>query len=173
VTSGEVVQETLDSLHAVLDVPEDPGKPIQMLHLSFRDFLVDSARCPDVNFHIDQQETHHALFDRCLDLMEQCLVQNICHLPGPGVFVDEVPEATLGQHLPLRYACRHWVSHAEYGRVGLCDSGRVHSFLRQCCHHWIEVMSLVGKIPEATTLMIQLQSMIDVSTTPQSVENVL
>jgi hypothetical protein len=177
VSTGEfIVQETLDPLHAVLDVPEDSSKPIQMLHLSFRDFLIDSARCPDVRFQINQQQAHYDLSDRCLDLMEQCLVQNICQLQGPGVFVDGgVSEAALWQYLPfgLRYACRHWISHAEYGGMSLSDNGRVHNFLRQCCHYWMEVMSLIGKIPEAATIMIQLESLIDVSTTIQSIENVL
>jgi NACHT domain len=176
VSTGEfIVQETLDPLHAVLDVPEDSSKPIQMLHLSFRDFLIDSARCPDVGFQINQQQAHYDLSDRCLDLMEQCLVQKICQLPGPGVFVDGVSEAALRQYLPfgLRYACRHWISHAEYGGMSLSDNGRVNNFLRQCCHYWMEVMSLIGKIPEATTIMIQLESLIDVSTTIQSIENIL
>jgi hypothetical protein len=51
---GVLVQDTLDSLHAIFDVPEDLSKPIQMLYLSIRDFLVDSIRCPDARFHIDQ-----------------------------------------------------------------------------------------------------------------------
>jgi len=166
-TGGLIVQKTLDLLHAVFDVPEDLNKPIQMLHLSFHDFLVDSTRCPDVRFHINQQQVHHDLSDCCLDLMRRSLGQNICQLPGPGMLVDEMSEATLRQYLPsgLRYACRHWVSHAKHGRVCLSDNGPVHNFLRQCCPYWIEAMSLTRKIPEATTMIIQLESLTDVSTT--------
>jgi hypothetical protein len=40
---GILVLDALDSLHAIFDVPEDLSTPIQMLHLSFRNFLVDSA----------------------------------------------------------------------------------------------------------------------------------
>src|SRR5690348_9810898 len=49
-TGGTLVQDTLDSLHAILDVPDDRTKPVQMQHLSFRDFLVDNGRCPDPRF---------------------------------------------------------------------------------------------------------------------------
>ena len=165
---GITVQETLESLHAVFDVPEDLARPIQMQHLSFRDFLVDSTRCPDVRFQVNQQLVHHDLFDCCLDLMQRSLRKNICQLSGEGHFVDEVSEAVLSQCLPLglRYACRHWISHAEHGRVSLSDNGTVHSFLQQCCPYWIEVMSLISMIPEVTTMMIQLEGLVDVSMIP-------
>ena len=165
-TGGNTVQHTLDSLHAVLDVPEDLSKPIRMLHLSFRDFLVDSARCRDTRFQINQQQVNHDLFDRCLDLMKRSLRKNICQLSGQGYFVDEVSEAALSQHLPfgLRYACRHWISHAEHGRVSLSDDGPMHDFLRKFGPYWLEVMGLIRKTPEATTMMIRLKSLIEVST---------
>jgi hypothetical protein len=47
-----IVQETLDSLPAIFEIPEDLTRPIRMQHLSFRDFLVDSARCSDIRFQI-------------------------------------------------------------------------------------------------------------------------
>lgn len=165
-TDGNIIQHTLDSLHAVLDVPESPSKPIRMLHLSFRDFLVDSARCQDTRFQINQQQVHHDLFDRCLDLMKRSLQKNICQLSGSGCFVDEVSETVLSQHLPLglRYACRHWINYIENARVNLSDEGPVYNFLRQFCPYWLEVMGLIRKTPEATTMIIQLKGLIEVST---------
>ena len=98
--------------------------------------------------------------------MKQSLVQNICRLPGPGTFVAEVSEVASSQHLPfgLRYVCRHWVDHAEHGLVSLLDNGPVHDFLRQSSLYWLEVTSLIGKIPEAVTMMRKLESSIEVST---------
>ena len=52
---GVLVQSTLDSLHGIFDVLEDLSKPIQMLYLSVRDFLVDTNRCTDVRFQINQR----------------------------------------------------------------------------------------------------------------------
>lgn len=164
-SGGVIVQHTLNSLHAVFDIPEDWSKPIQMLHLSFRDFLVDDIRCSDVRFRINQQQVHHDLSIYCLDLMKHSLVQNICQLPRPGTFIAEVAEATLSQYLPfgLKYACRHWIDHAEHGQVTLDDNGPVHSFLRRYCLYWLEVMSLISKIPEAITVMRKLKDLIQVS----------
>jgi hypothetical protein len=167
VLNGEVlVQDTLDSLHAIFDVPEDLSTPIQMLHLSVRDFLVDTTRCTDVRFQIDQRQTHLDLFGRCLELMEGSLQQNVCRLSRRGCMVNEVSEAALSQYLPpgLRYACRHWMSHVEHGQLSLSDNGPIHNFLRQCCLYWLEVMGLIRKIPEATSMMIQLERLIKVST---------
>lgn len=90
-----VVQDALASLHAIFDVPEDLSIPIQMLHLSFRDFLVDNTRCPDVRFQIDQQQMHLDLFNHCLDLIRGSLLPKKCSLSGHGCLVDEVSEATL------------------------------------------------------------------------------
>jgi hypothetical protein len=36
---------TLHSLHSVLDVPQEETRPICLLYLSFRDFLLNPARC--------------------------------------------------------------------------------------------------------------------------------
>jgi len=37
----------------------------------------------------------------------------------------------------------------------------VHRFLQEYCPYWLEAMSLVGKIPEAMTMMMKLESLID------------
>ena len=169
---GTLVQDTLDSLHAVFEVPEDLCKPVQILHLSFRDFLVDSARCPDIRFQINQQQVHHNLLSHCLDLMERSLQQNMCQLPGPGYLVDEISEASLSQYLPLglQYACRHWTGHAEQGQVPLTDNSPVHNFLRQCWPYWLEIMGLIQKIPEAISMTNQLKSLIQVSKINESIQ---
>ncbi|KIW99831.1 uncharacterized protein Z518_10759 [Rhinocladiella mackenziei CBS 650.93] len=165
-TGGTLVQDTLDPLHAILDVPEDRTKPVKMQHLSFRDFLVDSSRCPDPRFHINERDGHRKLSTHCLDLMTRSLRQNICCLPGPGTLVSEVSEAILDQYIPpgLRYACRHWITHAEHGEESLDDGGRVYSFLLQYSPYWWEVISLIGKIPEAMGMMRKLENLVKLYT---------
>lgn len=164
-SDGTVVQDTLDSLHAVLDVPTDPQKPIQMQHLSFRDFLVDRSRCDDIRFHVNQQEGHHSLLTHCMSLMTQCLVQNICHLPSPGTLVSAVSEVVLRQYIPpgLIYACRYWIDHIEQCQINLNDDGPVYTFLRQYSPFWLEVMSLVSAFPEAMRAIRKLGSFVSVS----------
>jgi hypothetical protein len=162
---GNIVQDTLDSLHAILDVPNDPKDPIQMQHLSFRDFLVNRNRCDDDRFHVDQQEGHRVLSVHCLGLMEKFLTQNICHLPGPGTLISALLTTNFRQYLSsgLIYACRHWIDHAEHGQLSLDDDGPVYTFLQQYCPFWVEVMSLIRKIPEAMGIMRKLKGFISVS----------
>lgn len=162
-TGGALVRNTLDSLHAILDVPDDRKKPVKMQHLSFRDFLVDSDRCPDPRFNVNQQDGHRQLTSRCLDLMSNAFRQNICSLSGLGTLISEVSDTTLDQCVPpaLRYACRHWVDHAELG--GLEDDSCVHRFLSKYVSCWMEVVSLIGKLPEAMGIMRKLERLVEVS----------
>ena len=164
-TGGALVQDTLDSLHAILDMPEDRTKPVRMQHLSFRDFLVDGGRCPDRRFHINPGDGHQILATHCLDLMSNALRQNICGLPGPGTLISEVSNTTLDQCIPpaLRYACRHWIDHAEFGELSLDDGSRVHLFLLEYTSYWLESLSLIGQLPEAMAIMRKLEILLEVS----------
>jgi hypothetical protein len=174
-TGGVVVQDTLDSLHAILDVPKDLQKPIQMQHLSFRDFLVDRTRCDDDRFHVGQEEGHRNLLLRCLGLMAKSLVQNICQLPSPATLVSVVSETVFRQYLPsgLIYACRHWIDHIEQSQISLDDDGPVYTFLQQYCPFWVEVMSLIRKLPEAMGAMRKLEGLISVSGSRQIIWDII
>lgn len=44
----------LKKLHSVLRVPEDINSPVRILHLSFREFLLDTKSA----FHVDEKETN-------------------------------------------------------------------------------------------------------------------
>ncbi|GAB7336665.1 hypothetical protein MBLNU13_g10343t2 [Cladosporium sp. NU13] len=61
------VDRVLRPLHSVLNIPRMPdGKmecttPITLFHLSFRDFLIDSALENESKFWVDAKETHRTL----------------------------------------------------------------------------------------------------------------
>jgi hypothetical protein len=164
-TGGTLVRDTLEPLHAILDVPEDRIKPVQMQHLSFRDFLVDDGRCRDRRFHVNQRDGHGQLATYCLDLMFNTLRRNICGLEGVGTLISDVSDTTLDQRIPpaLRYACRYWVDHAELGGLGVEDDSQVHQFLLKYAPSWLEVICLIGKLPEAMGIMRKLENLLDVS----------
>lgn len=44
------IDQTLEDLHSVLDVPKDQTLPLRLHHPSFRDFLLKNDRCKDPNF---------------------------------------------------------------------------------------------------------------------------
>jgi hypothetical protein len=69
------IDRRLMSLHSVFRVPESPELPIKMLHLSFRDFLLNPDKrntphkCDIDQFWIDERAAHASLADRCLDFL--------------------------------------------------------------------------------------------------------
>ena len=81
---SEMVCITLESLKSIVNIPEDQSSPIQLLHLLFRDFLLDRHQYSDKSFWIDEKKTHYNIAQQCLDVMSKTLKRNICHLKTPG-----------------------------------------------------------------------------------------
>ena len=102
------IQQTLDDLHSILDIPQDQARPVRLHHPSFRDFLLDKDRCGDPHFHVDESKTHGTLADQCIDLMSNKLKRDMCDLRAPGTNVKEVQIDRIQQYLPedLQYACQ-------------------------------------------------------------------
>ncbi|KAL8885397.1 MAG: hypothetical protein Q9215_006747 [Flavoplaca cf. flavocitrina] len=95
--------------------------------------------------------------------MSTALKRNSCRLPTPGSSPKEVEGGMMDINLPkhVRYACEYWVDHlmgtksdtrAQYVR----DSGKVHSFLEKDYLHWLEAMSLMGKMPRAVLMITEV-----------------
>ncbi|PYH91216.1 hypothetical protein BO71DRAFT_433082 [Aspergillus ellipticus CBS 707.79] len=87
-------KRTIRDLHSVLVIPQSHDAPIDTFHLSFHDFLVDKRRCTDESLWIDEKRAHLALYNRCLDRLNNHLSRDICRLRDPGVLAIEVEEAT-------------------------------------------------------------------------------
>ena len=162
----EAVRCQLDSLHSVLHVPRDESGSVRLLHLSFRDFLVDPEKRGKSPFWIDEQAAHRRIVAKCLRLMsgQKGLRQNICNLLSPGTFRDEIDNRTVNDNLPpeLRYACRYWVSHLQQSKRNIRDHDEVHMFLQRHALHWLEAMSIIGEASESINVLVYLQSYTDV-----------
>lgn len=61
--STEDVNCRLDLLHSVLSIAVDEDIPVRLLHLSFRDFLVDPQKRGKSPFWVDERKTHERLSD--------------------------------------------------------------------------------------------------------------
>jgi len=146
----EEIEETLEDLHAILDIPRDQTRPLRLHHPSFRDFLLDQQRCNDPNFWVDEKQAHQTLADRCIELMSTSLKQDICGLDAPGVLVAEVESSQVEQCLPpeVQYACLYWVEHLQKGDARLRDNDKVHQFLQTHLLHWLEALSWMQKCPK-------------------------
>ncbi|KAF3927833.1 hypothetical protein ABW20_dc0102572 [Dactylellina cionopaga] len=162
--SKEKIDGKLHRLHSVLSVPSDPKLPVRLLHLSFREFLVDSDKgSGDFWFWIDEKETHAMIATRCLKILSASIKENICSMEYPGMPKRELSSAKIDECLPVhvQYACRYWLYHLERSGKRIYDGDEVHTFLRIHFLHWLEALSLIGKMTGSIGLIDTLRSLSD------------
>jgi len=167
------VEKTLQSLSSVLAYSESEDVQIRLLHPSFRDFLLDDQRCNDLRFCVVAHSAHMELAVSCIEMMSNCLKQDICSLKHPGILNNEVDCGILQRCLPqeLRYACRYWIDHLKRSNVALDDGksplhDRVHTFLKEHFLHWLEALSLMGNISDGVLMVKTFVTILTVSGPP-------
>ena len=126
------VDQTLDDLHAILDIPKDQTCLLRLHHPSFRDFLLNRERCGDSNFQVDEKQAHQTLADYCIQLMSTFLKQDVCGQEAPSTLVADIHSCQIEQCLSpeVRYACLYWIQHLQKSGAQLCDKDQVYQFLQ-------------------------------------------
>jgi len=164
-TQREHILQTLEDLHAILDVPSQETQPIRLHHPSFRDFLFDASRCNNQLLWIDERQRDGELMDKCLQIMSKNLKYDICDFRHPGTVISDIDSRVIGENVSpeLEYACLYWIQHALRSGRQLQDDDQVHAFLQEHFLHWIEVMSLAKRISEAVLALSTLECFIEVS----------
>lgn len=165
----EDIRCRLDSFHSVLDVPQSEELPIQLLHLSFRDFLLDTRIETDGRFRLDESERNSVLVSNCLQVMsdDRGLRKNICNLEAVS-FISSVPKEVITNSIraELRYACRFWVDHLEKSQRPIAYMDETHVFLQRHFLHWLEAMSVLGENNATVQLVSKLETLIAVRLYP-------
>jgi len=151
-------------LYSVLDIPSSENSPVRLLHLSFRDFLVDPLKRGKNPFWVDEKEAHKQLAADCLRVMNKTLQKDICQVKWPGTFYASIDPQIISNKLPpeVQYACRYWVYHVQQAGDHIVDNDQVHRFLRQHFLHWLEALSLIGRGAESFQSTGILQSLLQV-----------
>lgn len=163
--SPEMIDPTLQDLHAILDIPNAENHPIRLHHPSFGDFLLDHTRCTDPKFLVDKARAHKHLADRCIQLMQISLKQDICGLNTPGMLVADADRSLIEQSLPpdAQYACCYWMDHVQGSGTPICDNDELHVFLQTHLLHWLEALGWLGKLSVGIHAMVALESFLSVS----------
>jgi hypothetical protein len=132
----------------------ESGTPVHIFHQSFPDYAIDPHRCTDTRFLVVPEQHHGDLAVRCLAIMNQQLRQDICDIRDPLLFNSELGDLAqrLERHVPaeLRYASVHWMAHVASSGTGshaLFDL--LSSFCADHIFHWIEILSLTGRVLDA------------------------
>ncbi|CAI7644813.1 unnamed protein product [Penicillium crustosum] len=154
----------LDQLHSVLSVPNNFDTPVRILHLSFRDFLLDH-REDESKFWINGKYANHRLAERCLQIMQDSLEKNICKLPSEGIQWNEISNDSIQHYIPpeLKYACRYWAHHLVQCTDLPSMIHNVYQFLQVHFLHWVEAMSLLRLTSAVLGILDLLQTAISVS----------
>jgi hypothetical protein len=159
----EVVDGTFEDLYAILDIPEDPTRPLHLHHPSFRDFLLNKDRCGD--FWVDEKEAHRILAAGCIQLMSQTLKKDICEMHAPGSQASQVKSSLIENYLPpeVQYACLYWVQHLQRSVSQVHDGDEAHRFLQAHLLHWLEALGWMDKTSEGIQAILSLEAYIPVS----------
>jgi hypothetical protein len=166
------VDRVLRPLHSVLNIPRAPnGKmdcttPITLFHLSFRDFLVDSALESENEFWVNAKDTHRTLGMHCIRLLESGgLKEDVCGVLAPGTRRSAVAKLKVHSSLPeeVAYACCYWIQHVISSGEQIKDSDAVLRFLQEHMLHWMEALSWLGKMSDVIHNIAALRSVVDVS----------
>lgn len=150
------IMARLDAFHSVLSVPTDSAKPVRILHLSFREFLVNTK---EGDFHVDEKMTHGDILSHCLRVMRSGLKHNVCALSSYGTLREDIAGQVIDQHIPqaLQYSCRYWVYHLEQAGIQAWEKD-IFPFLKEHFIHWLEAMSLMGLALDTVGIISALQS---------------
>ncbi|EEU47186.1 uncharacterized protein NECHADRAFT_36603, partial [Fusarium vanettenii 77-13-4] len=161
--SVQEVDGQLRYLRSVLDLPDDssPMSPIRLFHLSFRDFLVHESDAGE--FQIEEAKAHQRLAAQCLDVLSGALKTNICGLRYPASQRDVLDQDSISVYFPpeAQYASIAWVFHVSAGERMIKDGSPVHQFMLKYLLNWLESLSIMGKLSEASRLIDDLQRATD------------
>lgn len=153
-----VVWECLHSLYSVIHVRMSDEK-IQLLHPSFRDYLLDSSRCTHANFQIHEGAGSEYIAVSCINLLMGNLKPDMCNLRHPGTLAQSLDNQKVLEYITgdISYACRHWSDHLLKASTIAHLVEPTVSFLSHHYLFWLESLSLMNAIPSAVSMLQQLR----------------
>ncbi|KAG9014188.1 hypothetical protein FRB90_005554 [Tulasnella sp. 427] len=148
--------DILANLTSLIFIPTYPDKPLELMHASIGDLLTNETRCSQRPYHIDSYQLHRQLAGVCLRQMVKSL-KSTCSFSATFEPDQMVPGNTKQEATgPVRYSCLAWSTHLTKAFQRSSDPALPTAimtdfgiFSRQKLLLWLEVISLIGAIPEA------------------------
>ncbi|THU92715.1 WD40 repeat-like protein, partial [Dendrothele bispora CBS 962.96] len=154
---GIELGKALLSLRSVISVPDDSSQPVKIFHASFPDFLFDPTRSGQKH-HLAPGKSHRFLAEKCLEMLARLLTKdNICGLKDKNERASQVDIRT---HIPetLDYACTNWIFHfLQTKDIGTLEQQAAQFFEERQVLHWIECMSLLGRLDVALKMLRKIE----------------
>ncbi|TEY29165.1 hypothetical protein BOTCAL_0965g00010 [Botryotinia calthae] len=135
------------------------------VHQSAKDFL--SKKAARTIFPDGTSKVHNRAFLNSITVMSNTLKRDIYNLHDPGFPIDKAKQPDPDPLAYIQYSCIYWVNHLkdgdpEKGKEHIQDNDNIHKFLQTHLLHWLEAMSLMGKISESINAISFLESYIPI-----------
>ena len=159
------VNFVLNFIASLLASVTDESTPIQPLHASFYDFLLDKRRSKE--FFIEQHDVHCDLAVASLSIMHTSLRFNICGLETSYLCNSEVVglEKKVEENIPphLLYSCRFWAAHLQDAGFNVDLLQQVRRFVTGVqILFWLEALGVSKYIGEAYWALISTERWLQV-----------
>ncbi|KAL4951392.1 hypothetical protein BDW69DRAFT_186426 [Aspergillus filifer] len=153
------VTNSLERLSSVILISAN-NSLIRLVHLSFPEFLTSDERCSEEAFRISKKDRHADMVTRCLATLTNTLRQDICQLGDAAILQSSIDADTVNEKIPshVQYACQYWVDHlqASNSRHLALDDRLVRKFLKEYLLHWLECLSIIGRMSEGIRAVLKL-----------------
>lgn len=161
--STRQILQRVSSLHSVLSIPGDLTEPVQLCHVSFRDYLLDPETRHKTPLWVDKKQIHRKLTARCLSICDS-LTRNMCGLSN-STKRAQIDRSKIDHYFSpeMQYSCRFWAHHLIQSKDRIAETANTLLFLKKHFLHWMEAMSILGFAFEVVRIISLLQSVLDVS----------
>ncbi|CAE6477530.1 unnamed protein product [Rhizoctonia solani] len=150
------VHFALQPLRSVLHQSEDT-KLVSTLHASFPDFMLSSDRSK--SFFCDIVDHSQRLAERCLAVMKEQLVFNICKLESsfvPDDKVGDIKDRIIESISPtLAHACHYWANHVTLALHSDALLRMLEEFVCERLLFWMEVLNLRRKMVSGVEALLK------------------
>jgi hypothetical protein len=147
------IENILTPLSAVIGIPEDDQGKVQLIHLSFREFMTGKVQEQRPDLLCGTQQQQQRLASNLICIMNNELRFNICDLPTSYKRNKDISalQVRVKKHIShcLQYSCRYWVDHLVATTFNSETVSRAEDFLYQNFLFWLEVMSICGWVPDS------------------------
>ncbi|KIK64756.1 hypothetical protein GYMLUDRAFT_160558, partial [Collybiopsis luxurians FD-317 M1] len=144
---GQRVDGVISWLGSIFTGINDWNVPIQPVHTSVRDFLLDKNRSGI--FAVEIEEGHKIMGAGSIQLMTEQLHINMCNLPSSYLRNSEVENLqdliSFGISPEMSYACCFWDIHFGYIPCNEQMLSLLKHFIIYCSLFWMEVLSILNR----------------------------
>ena len=164
-----LVKKWIDDLGSLLYRDETVNRGVRVRHLSISDFFT-SDHC---DYRVKPEDSHAQLGITCLKTMVDQLRFNICKLEDSRLANAKVKDlqSRIEQNISdaLQYSCLYWSNHLCFASDNSVQHGL--GSLKEFFEgpyplFWIEVLSIMGKVPIGAPSLRRAISWVKVSTVP-------